>query len=115
MGHLRQSTMREARDPAFALLLAAIGASLIKAVDQPGFEVGLAGTSVKIVLSDLLLAGLVVAVVLRLTRTRTYPRRARLLTITAAAFAFLILATGLANGGTAFVAAGKLVSLTALL
>ena len=39
MGHLRQSTMREARDPAFALLLAAIGASLIKAVDQPGFEI----------------------------------------------------------------------------
>lgn len=115
MGHLRQSTIREARDPAFTILLVAIGVSLIKAVDQPGFSVGLVSTSVRIVLDDLVLAGLLVAVGLRLARTHAYPRRATALTVTALAFAALILATALANGGTAFIAAGKLVSLTALL
>ena len=115
MGHLRQSAIREARDPAFAILLAAIGVSLVKATDQPGLSVGLAATSLRIVLSDVLLACLAVALALRIVRTRTYPRRAALLTITALAFAALILTTALANGSTAFVAGGKLVSLAALL
>ena len=115
MGHLRQSTIREARDPAFAMLLAAIGVSLIRAVNQPGFSVSLAGTSVRIVLGDLLLAALVVVIALRVTRTRAYPRSAAVLTVAALAFAALILATALANGSTAFVAAGKLVFLSALL
>ena len=115
MDHLRQSTIREARDPAFAILLAAIGVSLIRAVNQPGFSVSLAGTSVRIVLGDLLLAALVVAIALHISRTRAYPRKAAVLSVAALAFAALILATALANGSTAFVAAGKLVSLFALL
>ena len=41
MNDLRQSVMREVRDPAFLLLLAAIAASLVKAVDQPGFSLDL--------------------------------------------------------------------------
>ena len=114
MGHLRECTTRETRDPAFALLLAAIAVCLIKAVDQPGFSIGLGGTSVRLVLGDLLLAALTVAVGIRVARTRDYPRQAAALTITAAGFAALIAATALANGGTAFVAAGKLLVLAAL-
>ena len=115
MGHLRQSTMSEARDPAFALLLAAIAVSLIKAVDQPGLTVALAGLSVRVVLGDLLLVALAAVVAVRVARARSYPRPAAALTIAATVLAALILTTGLANGGTAFVAAGKLVTLTALL
>lgn len=115
MGHLRQSTMREARDPAFALLLAAIAVSLIKAVDQPGIDLVLAGTSVRLAVGDLVLAALAVAIGLHVARTRTVPREAAALCLAAAGFAAFILATGLANGSTAFVAAGKLVTLTALL
>ena len=115
MGHLRQSTVSEARDPAFALLLAAIAVSLIKAVDQPGLTVAVAGVSVRVVLGDLLVAALAGAIAIRVIRTRSYPRPAAALTVAATAFAALILTTGLANGGTAFIAAGKLVTLTALL
>jgi hypothetical protein len=115
MGHLRESTMREARDPAFALLLAGIAVSLIKAVDQPGATLILGGASVRIVVGDVLLAALTVAVGLRIARSRCVPRQSAALAIVAAAFGALILATALANGGTAFVAAGKLLVLAALL
>jgi hypothetical protein len=115
MGHLRQSAMREARDPIFALFLASIAASLIKATEQPGLTITLAGTSVRLVPGDLLLALLAVVIAGRVFRNRSYPRPAVVLTAAAAALAFLVLITGLANGGTAFVTAGKLVMLGVLL
>jgi hypothetical protein len=115
MDHLRQSTMREVRDPAFALLLASIAVSLIKAVEQPGVTIALAGTSARLVPSDLLLALLAVVIAVRVARARSYPRPAVGLTVAAAALASLILVTGLANGGAAVVAAGKLVILAVLL
>ncbi len=115
MNDLRQSVMREVRDPAFLLLLAAIAASLVKAVDQPGVSLDLVGTSARIVISDVLLVALAVTLVLRLVRSQAYPRAAVALTLVAISFAALILATSIPNGGTAFVAAGKLVMLSALL
>jgi hypothetical protein len=115
MGHLRQSTMREVRDPAFALLLASIAVSLIKAAEQPGVTVALAKTSARLVPGDLLLALLAVVIAVRVFRNRSYPRPAVAVTAIAAALASLVLVTGLANGGTALVAAGKLVMLAVLL
>jgi len=115
MGHLRECTTRETRDPAFALLLAAIAVCLVKAVDQPGLSVALGGTSIRLVVGDLVLAALTIAVGLHVARKRDYPRQAAALSITAGAFAALIAVTALANGGTAFVAAGKLLTLGALL
>lgn len=107
--------MTEARNPAFALLLVAIAASFVKAVDQPGFSLSAGGTSVRIVVSDLLLAALAVVVVVRVWRRRSYPRSALALTVAAAVFAGLVVVTAVANGSTALVAAGKLVTLGALL
>lgn len=115
MGHLRQSTMREARDPAFALFLAAITISLIKAVNQPGITLRLGSASARLVVGDLVVMGLAVAIGVRLARSRRFPRPALGVTLAAAALASLILLTGLANGGTAFIAAGKLVILAVLL
>ena len=115
MGHLRESTMREARDPAFALLLVAVAVSLVKAVDQPGVTLSLGSTSVRLVVGDVLLAALTVAVGFRLARNHRFPRQSAALTIVAMAFGALILATSLVNGGTALVAAGKLLTLAALL
>ncbi len=115
MNDLRQSVTREVRDARFALLLAAIATSLIKGVDQPGFSLDFAGTSARIVVSDLLLVALTVTIALRVVRSHAYPRAGIALTLVAIAFAALILATSIANGGTAFVAAGKLVTLSALL
>lgn len=115
MGHLRQSTVREARDPAFSLFLAAITISLVKAVNQPGITITLGGTSARLVAGDLVLAALAVVIGVRIARTRNYPRPAIALTATGAALALLILVSVFANGVGALVSAGKLVTLAALL
>ena len=107
--------MTEARDPAFALLLVAIVGSFVKAVDQPGLTFTAFGTSTRITISDVLLATLAVVVAARVWRSRSYPRSAFGLTVAAAVFAALIVLTAVANGGTALVAAVKLVTLGALL
>jgi hypothetical protein len=108
MGHLRQSTEREARDPAFALLLGTMVVSMIKGYDQPGIELAVAGSSVRLVPGDALLVLLALAVAARLYRTRTFPRAALPLTAAAAAFAVLIGLSALANGSSAIISAGKL-------
>ena len=115
MGYLRQSTFREAQDPAFGLFLAAIALSMIKASDQPGVSVSLAGTSVTLVPEDVVLAILAVVLAVRVIRTRAYPTPAVSLTVAATALASLILVTGFANGAVAVVSAGKLVMLAFLL
>ena len=115
MGHLRQSIMREARDPAFSLFLAAITISLIKAVDQPGMTLRLGSASARLVVGDLVIVALAAVIGVRVARTRHFPRPALGVTLAAAALASLILLTGIANGGTALVAAGKLVMLAVLL
>jgi len=115
MATLRQSTIREARDPAFALLLAAIAISFVRAADQPGLDVSAGGASIKIAPGDVIMVALAIVLAVRLVRKRSYPRAAAALTIAATAFATLILLTALPNGSTAFVAAAKLVELTVLL
>jgi uncharacterized membrane protein YuzA (DUF378 family) len=115
MGHLRQSTMREVRDPAFALLLASIAVSLIKATEQPGVTITRGDTSARLVPGDLLLALLAVVIAVRIFRNRSYPRPAIAVTATAAALASLVLITAFANSGTALVTAGKLIMLAVLL
>ena len=111
MGRLRECTTREARDPAFALLLAAIAVCLVKAVDQPGLSVcarrhvrSARGSATSSLPRSPIAVGLRVVAQTRLSRGRPLA-----LTVAAAAFAALIVVTALANGGTAFVAAGKLV------
>src|SRR4051795_6105934 len=115
MGTLREITLREGRDPVFALLLAAIAVAFVRTIDQPGLDLSSGSVSVKVTPGDLVMAALAVVLVLRLVRTRSYPHVAAAITIAATLFAALILASAVANGGTAFVAAAKLVELTVLL
>lgn len=114
MGRLRETTLTEARDPAFALFLLAIASSFVKAVDQPGLTFDAIGTSARVTISDALLATLAVVVAARVWRRRSYPRNTLSLTAAATVFAGLIVLTAVANGGTALVAAVKLVTLGAL-
>jgi hypothetical protein len=115
MGRLFQSAVKEARDPAFTLLLAAMVLSLVKAVDQPGVTLTIGSASVRIVVSDVLLAMLAAVIVVRVARRRVFPRQSVALGLAGLAFALLILASALGNGSTAFVAAGKLTILATLL
>jgi hypothetical protein len=115
MGTLREITLREGRDPVFVLLLAAIAVAFVRTIDQPGLDLSSGSVSVKVTPGDLVMAALAVVLVLRLVRTRSYPHVAAAITIAATLFAALILASAVANGGTAFVAAAKLVELTVLL
>jgi hypothetical protein len=116
MARLRQSLVRDAAaDPAFLLFLGAVAASLIRAADQPGIDLEIVGTSVTIVLTDVLLAMLAVMVAARIVRTRHYPRQAAALTTAAVVLAGLIVVTALPNSAGAFVSAAKLVELAALL
>ena len=115
MDHLRQITRREIRDPAFVLLLAAIAVSLVKGIYQPGVEIAVAGSSARVVPGDAVLLLLAIVIAGRLVRVRTYPRGAVPVTATAVGFGALIVLSSLANGGTAVIAAGKLVMLAVLL
>ena len=66
---------REARDPAFALLLAAIAVSLIKAVDQPGLSVALAAPPCGSFSATCCWLRSSSRSPLRVARTRAYPRQ----------------------------------------
>ena len=114
MAYLRHSTISEARDPAFALLLAAIAVSFVRAVDQPGLDIAAGSVSVKVTPGDLIIGALAIVLATHIIRTHSYPRLIGALTVSAIAFAALILLTAVPNGGTALVAAAKLVELTTL-
>jgi hypothetical protein len=116
MGSLRQSILRDAaRDRSFALFLVTLVLCLFRAADQPGFDVGLGGTSLTFVPADAALGALAVAVALRLLGRRAYPRAASALTVAALVLAGLIVLSAVGNGSTALVAAAKLAELAALL
>ena len=112
---LRQRMTNEARDPAFALLLVAIAATFVRTIDQPGVDINGGSISVKITPGDLIMAALAVVIAVRIIRTHSYPRVGAALTVAATGFAALILLSAATNGGTAFVAAAKLVELAVLL
>jgi hypothetical protein len=102
-----------ARSWQFALFLAALALSLVRAPDQPSLDVGIAGTTVSIVPADVALAALAVVAAAALARDGL-ARASRWALAAATVFLALVLVTAAANGAVAFVAAGKLTLLGAL-
>ena len=92
---------------------ATLALCLVRARDQPGLDVGIGGTTATIVPADLALAALAVVAVSELAR-HGVPRSAWAALVWAGAFCALVLATGSANGASAFVSGAKLVELAAL-
>ena len=104
---------RELRSKRFALLLATLVFCLVRARDQPSFDVAIGSTTASIVPADVLLVVLALVALWTLTRSST-TFRIGLAPAAAAAFCLLILATGAVNGATAFVSGAKVVELVAL-
>jgi len=104
---------RAAGGAAFLLYLVAVAAGLVKVVDQPSLDVGVAGTTVALVPADLLLAAVGVVALVRLARGRA-GRLAHALPLAALLFAAWLFATALPNGSEAVVAAGRLLELGVL-
>ena len=94
----------------FAALLLTTALALVRTTDQPGAEIDLAGTTLRIVPVDLACAAFAI-VLLTVCRHELASacRRHPVLTGAAAAFSLWLLATALVNGATAFVAGVKVV------
>jgi O-antigen ligase/polysaccharide polymerase Wzy-like membrane protein len=103
----------ELRSRTGALLAAALALSLIRARDQPGFDVAFGGTTATIVPLDLVLAVLLVVAAVMLVRAQPVSLALAALGC-GAVFAALVLATAAANGAAPLVAAVKIVELAAL-
>jgi hypothetical protein len=111
---IRQMVLwRQLRVPSVAILLVAIGLSLVRARDQPGVDVSVGNTTATVVPGDVALAVLFVVAIVALVRAGL-PRRMWLAFAGGAVFVVLVLATAAANGAAAFVAAGKLSELAVL-
>jgi O-antigen ligase len=104
---------QSSRSFAFALFLATVALSFVRARDQPSVDVTLGGTTASLVPADVALVALAV-VSLAVLRRERIALGARAVVVTAAVFCALVLGTAAANGSTALVAAGKLVELAAL-
>ncbi len=100
---------RSATDPLFVLFLVTVVLCLLRARDLPRFDVGAAAVG----LPDICLVALAVSTAFRLRQRRLQLPSPALLTA-AAAFAVLIVFSAVANGETAFIAAGKLAELSIL-
>src|SRR5918996_1044020 len=100
--------LRPGSEPSFLVLCAAIALALVRANDQPSFDAEAAGTSVAVVPADVAVAVLAAVCVARLLGRASLPRPARAPTVAAAAFSSWLLLSSATNGGTALVAAGKL-------
>ena len=100
---------RSARDPFFLFFLVTVVLCLLRARDLPTVDVSGAAVG----LPDLALFGLA-ALAARRLRAHRRPLPSPWLLGAAAAFAALIVASSLANGATAFTAAGKLTELVIL-
>ena len=109
-----RDAVRQLRDPTYALFLVAVAVNLIRAPNQPSVELGRGGTTLSVTPGDVLLGILLVVVLVELGRGRR-PSRASLVVLgPAAAFSLWLFASALPNGGTATVAAGKLVEVAVL-
>jgi hypothetical protein len=110
MARLRQDLWLSARgrDLPFLALCAAVVATMFRSVDVPSFEVGVAGTSVSLGLTDVVLAVLAGFVLARLAGRGALPRPARAVTAAAFAFSAWLLLSSAVNGVEALVGAGKL-------
>jgi hypothetical protein len=104
---------RQLRDARFALFLATLALSLIRAPDQPSIDVGFGGTTVSIVPADIALIALAVVALVAIAKHRlersTWPA-----VIASALFSLWLLGTAATNGATAFVSGAKVVELSAL-
>jgi hypothetical protein len=96
-----------------ALLLITVAICLIRARNQPGFDVGVGGTTATIVPGDVALAALAVVSLVDLGRRRI-PKAVWPTIVSAVAFCVLIIGTGAANGASALVSGVKVVELSAL-
>jgi hypothetical protein len=104
---------RELRSMRFALLLATLGFCLVRARDQPSFDISIGSTQASIVPADVLLVVLALVALRELAR-RSTTWHVKLAPISAVAFCLLILVTGMVNGAVAFVSGAKVVELVAL-
>jgi hypothetical protein len=104
---------RELRSKRFALLLVTLACCLVRARDQPSLDVAIGSTQASIVPADVLLVVLALVALRELAR-HSSAFRLGLAPVAAVAFCLLILATGAANGATAFVSGAKVVELVAL-
>lgn len=111
-GQLPRALGRSAGDLSFAIFLVTVALSLLRARELPAVDIGLAGTTLSITPTDVLLAATAVLALLRLRGRRPLPGRSTMLAV--AAFAALVLLSALPNGAVAVVAAAKLIELGAL-
>jgi hypothetical protein len=115
MGGLRVKELwRAAGGPALALYLVAVAASLFRVADQPSVDLGAGSTDVSLVPADLAFAALAAVSIAELARGRLPRGPTRTVLIVAAAFATWLGLSALPNGGTAVVAAGRLLELGVL-
>jgi len=103
---------RQLRSPGTALLLVALGFSLVRSDLQPAFVVHV-GTAASIVPGDVAAALLALGAAWALVR-HGVPREARPVLATGLAFCLLVLVTAAVNGAAPFVAGAKMVELAAL-
>ncbi len=103
---------RWAEDRSFAIFLLTVVASLFRARDLPEVELGVGGTGIAIGAVDVLLLATAVLAVRRLEKRGRLRPSATVAGVLA--FAALVVASALANGPDAIVAAGKVAELAAL-
>jgi O-antigen ligase/polysaccharide polymerase Wzy-like membrane protein len=101
------------RSPRFALLIVTLAFCLVRARDQPGFDVSFGGTTATIVPADLLLVALACTALWTIVQAGV-PAGSRVAIAAAAAFSLLLLGSAVSNGSTAFVAGAKVTELVAL-
>jgi hypothetical protein len=99
---------RSAVDLPLIVLATATVLSLIRSIDQPSFNLELAGSEIDFVLADAALAVLAGFCIQRLLGRGSLPRPARAVAIAAAAFSGWLLLSSAANGADAVVSAAKL-------
>jgi O-antigen ligase len=111
-GLLPRALGRSAGDPLFSVFLVTVVLSLLRARDLPSVDLPVGATDVSIGPADVALLATAVLALARLRARRSIPSPR--LAAAAGAFAVLVVATSLANGAEAIVAAGKLIELGAL-
>jgi hypothetical protein len=103
----------ELRSPRVALLLVTLALCLVRARDEPGFDLSIGSTTATVVPADFALAALAATSIVALVQ-RGIPRETWGAFAAAIAFCVLVLGSAALNGATAFVSGSKLVELAAL-
>src|SRR4051812_17989380 len=103
---------RQLRSPGTALLLVALGFTLVRSDSQPSVTVHV-GTAASIVPGDVAAAALALGAAWALVR-HGVPRSARPVVASGIVFCALVLVTGAVNGAASLVAGAKMVELAAL-